>query len=171
MDFFISVRKSALLVVLLLISLSAFSQRYLVLKRRNHVLHQFAPGDDISFKLKGEKVFNNGLIIGFSDNSIKLHYNEISFDEIEKIKLPYRDSHFISLFSGLAVTGGVLFIGLDQANQLLVQGNGLGPSEETLMISGGLIGTGLLLQLFVKKKFKITGRKYRLEATDFNYAK
>lgn len=141
----------------------------MVLKKRNKVIHTFEAGQDILFKLKNEKYYQKAMIVGFSDHIIHTHYYDLHFDEIDKIKLSDSGNHFVNLASGLTLRAGLLFLAVDQINQGLVRGQGFGPSEETLLISGSLVGVGLLLKLFVKNKFKITGHKYRLEATDFNY--
>lgn len=164
-------QKLLLLILLLHCYGSLLAQNFLVLKKRSKVINTFHPGDDIVFKLKGESHFQKAMITGFSQEKIITHYFDLNLSEIDKIKLPDKKSHLVSLFSKLSITGGVLFITLDQANQVLVMRETFGPSEETLMISGSMIGFGLFLKLFVKRTFKINSYKYRLETTDFNYSR
>lgn len=154
--------------VLFLAAAEVSSQYYLELKRRTKVIQRYQAGDEIQFKLKGEKYFNKGRIIGFSDQKIKLRFSEIAISEIQTIRVAENSRYGVELLSNAAITAGVFFILIDQGNQLLVQDEGLGPSSQTLLISGSLVGGGLLLKLLQKKKFSLKNTRYRLVTTDFN---
>ncbi len=142
-----------------------FAQYYLVLKKRSRVKHVFEAGESLKFRLKGERFYYEHMMVGFHPDKVRFHYFDLNINEIASLKIPKAGNYAVSLASQLTITGGVF--ALDQLNQGLVMNEGLGPSEETLLISGGLLGTGLLLKLFKKRKFKIDGIKYRLETTDF----
>ena len=155
---------------LLLVPLSSsgvFAQYYLVLKNRTKIKYVFAAGDELKFKLHGEDFYNEQMIKGFGAEKIRFHYFDLALSEVSHIKVSELRKNGLTLLSRLAITGGVLFMVADQFNQLAIMNEALGPSDETLVITGTLIGTGLLLKLFQKRKFKIDGRKYRLETTDF----
>ena len=125
-----------------------FSQYYLVLKKRSKIKYVFEAGESLKFKLHGEDFYTKQMIVGFGPNKIRFHYFELDLSEVSHLKVPKARKNAVSLFSRLTLTAGVLFIFLDQFNQGFVIGEGFGPSEETLIISGALVGTGLLLKLF-----------------------
>lgn len=160
-------RYTILFFCLLIVSCKASAQYYLQLKKRNKVIHTYTPGDRIRFKLKGDKYYSDQLIIGFANSTIKFRLLDVNINDIEAVKLPERSSYGLDLLAGATFTGGVLFLAIDQLNQLSVQDEGLGPSSETLLISGSLIGTGAILWLLKKKKFKFKSARYRLVPTDF----
>ena len=153
----------------LVLTFSASAQYYLQLKKRTKVIHTYSAGDHIKFKLKGDDFYSDQVVIGVTDSTIKFRLLDIALTDIEAVKVPERGSYGLDLISGAAITAGIFFMVIDQANQLFVQGEGLGPSKETLLISGSLIGSGLFLRLFKKKKFKFKSKRYRLVATDFNF--
>lgn len=151
----------------LLSSSGVFAQYYLVLKKRTKIKYVFSAGDQLKFKLHGERFYNEQMIKGFGAEKIRFHYFDLALKEVSHIKVSRLRKNGLTLLSRLAISGGVLFMVVDQLNGLAILDEGLGPSEETLFITGTLLGTGLLLKLFQKRKFKINGRKYRLQTTDF----
>ncbi|MEM9857302.1 MAG: hypothetical protein AAF843_08095 [Bacteroidota bacterium] len=143
------------------------AQYYLQLKKRNKVIHTYMAGDNIKFKLKGEDFYTNQIITGVTDSTIKFRFLDVAFKDIEVLKLSSRRSYGLDLVAEFGMKAGIIFLVIDQFNQLAIQGEGLGPSSEVLIISGSLISTALIIWLLKKKKFKFKSGRYRLMATDF----
>ncbi|MEM7107580.1 MAG: hypothetical protein AAF519_05085 [Bacteroidota bacterium] len=143
------------------------AQYYLQLKKRNKVIHTYASGDNIIFRLKDDKFYYDQMITGVTGTTIKFRFYDVTIQDIEVVKVPSRSSYGLDLLSGAALTAGVFFLAIDQGNQLFVQGEGLGPSDEVLIVTGALVGTGVLIKLLKKKKFRFKSRKYRLVSTAF----
>ncbi|MEM7107581.1 MAG: hypothetical protein AAF519_05090 [Bacteroidota bacterium] len=160
-------KRIALVFFLILTASSLSGQYYLQLKKRNKVIHTYAAGDNISFKLKGDDYLNDQMIIGLADSIIKFRLFEVAFSDIEFVTIRDRKQYGIDLTSTIAITAGELFLVGDQFNQLFIENEGFGPSSETLIIGGSIIGFGLLLRLLKKRKFKIKAGGYRLFTTDF----
>ena len=167
MVFLFMSRLCAIWIFFSLMSFTATAQYYLQLKKRNKVIHTYSAGDRIRFKLEGVNFYTNQMITGVTDSTIKFHLLDVAIRDIKVVKLLKRDSYGLDLVSRMAVTAGVFFLAIDQVNQLFVQDEGLGPSSETLIISGSLVSGGLLIWLLKKKRFRLKAGKYRLSTTDF----
>ncbi|MEM9390121.1 MAG: hypothetical protein AAGA02_06580 [Bacteroidota bacterium] len=148
-------------------SYTASAQYYLQLKKRNKVIHTYSAGDRIRFKLQGDDFYTDQMITGVTDSTIRFRLSDVAIRDIKVVKLLKRDSYGLDLVSGAAVTAGIFFLAIDQVNQLFVQDEGLGPSSETLIISGSLVSAGLIIWLLKKKRFRLKVGKYRLSTTDF----
>ncbi|MEM6522225.1 MAG: hypothetical protein AAGF85_07055 [Bacteroidota bacterium] len=160
--------KGVFLLLFILLFVSPLSaQYYLQLKKRNKVIHTYSSGDNIIFRLKDDKFYYDQMIMGVTDTTIKFRLYDVSIQDIELVKVPSRSSYGLDLLSSATLTAGIFFLAIDQANQLFVQDEGLGPSDEVLIISGVLVGSGLFIKLLKKKKFSFKNQKYRLTSTDF----
>lgn len=120
----------------------------------------FHEGEEIRYRLRGERNFRHGLIQGFGQNVIRFHYLEVPLSEIETIDISrkeYTRFHFRSSGTKVMIAGAA-FLVLDWGNQQEV-------SPATLTISGSMIAAGFILRLLQKRKFTPGGR-YRLEIID-----
>lgn len=159
--------KALVTILVLLICLPATAQRKLIIaKRASPAKYVFYEGDEIRFKLKGEKFWNKALIQGLGEDFIRLHYTTIKLSEIEAIDISsVGGGHFLKLVSGIAITAGVGFAAIDQFNRTVVDGEP-GVDEKTMIIAGGLVASGVILNLLRRKKVKVGGR-FRLRVGEY----
>lgn len=112
-------------------------------------------GDNIAFNLKEDKAKISATITGFQDSVIVFRGFKVNPSEISHI---YVDSKTISWFvlrykyTRLFLYTGIGYFLVDVANSGEI-------SEETLAISGTLVGAGLLAKLLVSDKLAIKGKR------------
>lgn len=157
--------KSFILICLLLASLSSLAQSqpspYLLLKKagtQKEVV--FYEGDEIRFRIRGEDHYRRALIQGLRIDTVRFHYFEVAIRDIEVIDIRghrYQHFHFASAGSKV-IAAGMLFLAGDYVNQKLIQDEPGGLSTQTWAIAGSIVGAGLILKLFQKRRFRPGGR-------------
>jgi hypothetical protein len=122
----------------------------------------FYEGDQMRFRLKGEKYFIEDYIFGLRGNTIRFHYYEIQTTEIEAIDIRGQKRSFFSLgsLSGKLIIAGIAFIGIDQLNQVVIRDEPAGVSKGVAIVSGSLIAGGVLAGLLNKRYFKVGKKNY-----------
>ncbi|ELR69103.1 hypothetical protein C900_05492 [Fulvivirga imtechensis AK7] len=154
------------LLFLVLMASQVVAQRKLIIaKPASPAKYTFYEGEEIRFKLKGERYWNKAFIQGLGDDYIRLHYTTIALSEIEMIDIRSRSHSYLHMVAAIGVYGGVGFIGIDQFNRSIVKGES-GFDEKTMLIGGALLSTGALIYLLKRKKVKI-GRKFRLRVAEY----
>jgi hypothetical protein len=149
------VRKLAVFFLLMVLADRASSQHYLLFSKKSYRQAIYRVGDVISFRVKAEQQKIRGQIIGFEDSLIVFRNYKINPKEITHL---YVDKKTISWYilrykySRILLFSGAGYLLLDTLNTGELK-------EETLIISGSLIGAGLLAQLLISKKMKIRGRR------------
>lgn len=153
----------ALMFCISLIVAPTFGQSGLYFSRNNKMIVSYHAGDKLTFRLKGEKFYTSQMIVGFQGDRIKFHYFDLELDEIDRIDISNENKNAIDVLSRLTFQAGVLFILIDIFNQGVIRNEGYEPTSASLIISGSLLATSGLAKLLSKKKFKIDGRKYKLQ--------
>ncbi len=156
----IKVGSSFLLIILILASVVAgFSQKQLILMKRERVLLRLYPGDEITFKLKGEDRVRKTYINNIFETAVVTHRDTVAFDRIER--LYFTQEKFHNRLGAYLIAGGVVLFLIDQVNYSLIQGNDFtidnGVSKASL--AGIVIGVPLVLS---KKKSQKLTPAYRL---------
>lgn len=130
----------------------------------------FKSGDEIRFKLKGEKHFRQDHIISIKDSSIIFHYNKINLDEISEIDIRRKDFLDINLkqIGTLMQISGGMYIVLDQFNKTVVQGREWQFEEDVWVTGAVLLAAGTGIKFLHPRKFKVGGR-YKLHIININY--
>ncbi|MEL7001890.1 MAG: hypothetical protein AAFN93_04050 [Bacteroidota bacterium] len=160
-----------LLLLLICFSSDLFGQRYLLLRktgRRYKIV--FNEGEEMRFKLKGERFFNKGLIQGFGDDHIRFHYFTIKLDEIAEIDVSRKNFTAFN-YSGAGATvvvGSVGYLAIDQFNQTVIRDEPFRVNERTAIISGSLATAGFLMRFLQKKRFKMKNKKHVMQITDLS---
>lgn len=139
------------------------AQSRLVIKKRGKIIATYQQGDHLKFKLKGEDFYYNQLVLGFEGELIKFRFYDIHVSEIETIKAFNRKKNAAAVVSAATSRAAIFFFSIDLFNQGIVNGDGFEPSEQTMMITGGLVATSLITKLLAGNKVKIDGRKFTLE--------
>lgn len=160
-----------LILFLILLSISGKAQqRYLILKKKNRPYSViFQEGDELRFKLKGEKYFTKGLIEGFGVDEIRFHYYRIKLNEIAEIDVGSKNFTIFSFRSGPGklLISGFAFVAIDQFNQTVVNDQPFSINGKTALIGGALTTSGIVLKLIQKKRWKFKKQKHWMEIVDF----
>lgn len=120
-------------------------------KNKNKTVY-YKAGDVISFKIIGNKSKTKGEIVELKDSVIvfkgyEVHINKIAclyIDEKTKWWLRYK-------IAQLSLIAGIGYLALDVINTGELK-------KETLIVSGTVIGVGLLAKLLISNKIKIRGK-------------
>ena len=122
----------------------------------------FYEGDQMRFRLKGEKYFIEDYIFGLRGNTIRFHYYEIQTTDIEAIDIRGQKRSFFSLgsLSGKLIIAGIAFVGIDQLNQVVIRDEPVGVSKGVAIVSGTLVAGGILAGLLNKRYFKVGKKNY-----------
>jgi hypothetical protein len=138
-------------------------QTYFVVQKTGRVKNfKYKPGNTIIFQVKGELNFRTASISRLYDSTIVLdNGSKISLQDITKVRKPRTMLKILSTFSfGL----GVGYLSIDVVNNLI---NGIGPvfNQETLLISGILVGSALIMRQFSDRTLTM-GPQWRLIIVD-----
>ncbi|WP_375416724.1 hypothetical protein [uncultured Hymenobacter sp.] len=147
-----------LVVFLALVCICSFSclgQNCLYFKKNNHREAFYTSGDVITFNLKGNKAKISEQIKGFEDSLIVFQFYKVNPKEIAAIYVDKKTKIWFILrykYEKIFLLSGVLFLPIDIINTGRVQ-------EKSMLISGGLLTTGLLARWLISDKMKIKGRR------------
>ncbi|MEJ2003430.1 MAG: hypothetical protein P8X57_00350 [Cyclobacteriaceae bacterium] len=144
-------------------------ERYLLLRKVGKPYQIiFEEGEQMRFRVKGEKHFVEDYIQGLSGDYIRFHYYNIHLDEIEAIDVRDRNFTVFSFRSspGKLIVAGVGLIVIDQANQVLIRDEPAGLSTGTAIVAGSLVASGFLLRAIQKKYFR-PGGKFKIEIVNY----
>lgn len=112
----------------------------------------YRPGDDISFRLKGNKRKISGEILELTDGVIVFHGFKVQVDEISSLYIDEKTKWWLRYkIEQLGLMAGVAYLALDLLNNGQI-------NKETVVISGTLIGVGLIGKLLIGNRIKIRGR-------------
>lgn len=139
----------------------SFPQKTIMVKKFGGTAHySYKAGDLISLKtFKNQKL--KGLIWDFTDSTLAIGENYvIRWEEIKSIR---REVYAPKLFSKVLLILGAGYLTLDAANNLI--NNDQVFNTNTLIVSGSMIGAGLLLIPFSHRNLKI-GDKWRIYLLD-----
>lgn len=164
-------RLVSFVILLLLISVCSKGQNVLMLDKAGTAKKTFfKSGDEIRYKLKGEKHFRQDHIVSVKDSSLVFHYNKINLDDISEIDI--RNKNFIKFNLKQAGTllqiSGAMYIVLDQFNKTVVQGREWEFEEDVWITGAVLIVAGTGIKFLHPRKFKVGGR-YKLRIININY--
>lgn len=141
-------------------------QKLLVLEKAGTIKnYKYKLGDEITVETKRDKLVFSGSLTEIKDSTIMVeYYNEIKLTEISRV---LRKRELLRIFSGAAITAGVFYFSLDAINGII---NNDSPiiAESTLIATGALIGSGLLMRPFVVRKYDLED-KWRLKILDFSF--
>ena len=146
--------KTLLIVFLLVVINSCFGQpTFLMLQKKNKNKNvYYKPGDEISFRRMESKRRITGEIIDFRDSVVVFKGFEVRITEISSLYIDEKTKWWLrfKIEQLCLITGGGYLL-LDTINNGEV-------SVDTLIISGALIGAGLMAKGFIGNRIKIKGR-------------
>ncbi len=155
----------AVLLMTLLFSIPAFSQRKQELIRQNEhrnllMLQKknknknvyYEKGDVISFQINGRKSKIKAEIIDFKDSTIIFQGFEVNVDQIKCIYIDEKTKWWLRYKTAqLSFITGMGYLALDVINTGKIDKN-------TLAVTGTIVGVGLVAKLLISNKIKIRRR-------------
>jgi hypothetical protein len=140
---------------LLFISLAdCFSQRSLLMlqkKNKNKTVY-YKAGDVISFKIIGNRFKTKGEIVELKDSVIVFKGYEVPINKIFCLYIDEKTRWWLRYkIAQLSLIAGTGYLVLDVINTGELK-------KETLIVSGTVIGVGLLAKLLISNKIKIRGK-------------
>jgi hypothetical protein len=160
-------RKDKLLLVLLIffVSYSVEAQNILIVERPGTIKnYKYYTGDEIKLKTISTDATISGMIIDISDSSLIInHQYEIMISDITII---YRNKWGFRFLQYISLIGGLFYLGINTLNGVINSDDPIVP-EETLIISGSMIGFGIVLTPLTTRRYKIDKEKWRIVILDF----
>ncbi|WOK07959.1 MAG: hypothetical protein ACMVP2_19660 [Imperialibacter sp.] len=142
------------LVTLLCFPLRA-QQPYLLFHKSNTREAQYFAGEVIAFRIKDNDFKVTDQIKGFRDGLVLFDGYEVHPNDFEVLYTDQKTRAWFAFgykFVKLTMIAGAGYLALDVINTGRFDKN-------TMIISGSLIGAGLIGRLFIREKFKIKGKK------------
>ena len=138
-------------------------QLMLVENKRNLKNFKYYPGEDIRLKVRPDHRIIEGEITCLKDSTMCIgDWEEVSYHDIRFI---YRSRQMIRIARSVFLISGVAYFSIDSFNRLI---NNDSPVilAETALISGGLLGTSILLTPLRYKRLK--PEKWRIKMLNFD---
>jgi hypothetical protein len=154
-----TLRACLISVFTLCLSLPGASQKQLILLKKENVLLRLYPGDELIFKLKGNKSVITSYVANLYDNAVVAHRDTIPFNKIERIY--FTQSKFYNRIGYLFVIGGAGLFLIDQLNLVAVQHQEPNFDSRVSAFSISALALGIPMILLKKKSQKLT-YKYHL---------
>ena len=146
--------KSLSLSILFLVAISCFGQQSaLMLQKRNGNKNAYYKiGEEISFRVNGNRSKITGVIMALEDSVIVFHGFEVHVSEIRSIYIDDKTKWWLRYkIEQLLLLGGTAYLFVDVINNQKL-------SKETAIIAGTAIGGGLLAKLIIGNRIKMRGR-------------
>ncbi len=138
------------------ISLTCTAQRqYLLFHKNARREAQYFAGEVIAFRIKDNDFKVTDQIKGFRDGLVLFDGYEVKPADFEVLYVDNKTRYWFTfpyMFVRVTTIAGVGYLGLDVLNTGRFDKN-------TMIISGSLIGAGMIGRLFIRKRFKIKGQK------------
>jgi hypothetical protein len=141
---------STLLLILLFIGLDGFGQKLLFHKNRRREAF-YKVGDQISFRIKGSKAKYTETIVSFEDSVIVFENAKLHPSKISHLYADHKTSgwyFFRFKYQRILPRAAIAWILVDLLNTATVQ-------KKTFVISGSLVGAGLLAKWLIGDRIKI----------------
>jgi hypothetical protein len=160
-------RKDEFWIVLLFFSFvyNACAQNILIVERPGTIKnYKYYTGDEIKLKTISTDATVSGTIIDISDSSLIInHQYEIMVSDITTI---YRNKWGFRFLQYISLIGGMFYLGINTLNGVINSDVPIVP-QETLIISGSMIGFGIALTPLTTRRYKIDKVKWRVVILDF----
>jgi hypothetical protein len=144
----------ALWLMLFISYTNCFSQRNLLMlqkKNKNKTVY-YKAGDVISFKIIGNKFKTKGEIVELKDSVIVFKGYEVPISKIACLYIDEKTKWWLRYkIAQLSLIAGTGYLALDVINTGELK-------KETLIVSGTVIGVGLIAKLLISNKIKIRGK-------------
>jgi len=131
---------------------SSFSQKQLVLVKRESVVLRFTEGEYLRCKLKNKQK-KDGKILELTDTQVITTNDTLSITSIESLSMKgKRKTNVTRGVGGLLFIGGLGYFAIDQVNRLIVDGaDDFDEKGAVISLSIAAVGAGIL---FIKRPYK-----------------
>ncbi len=121
---------------------------------------RYLEGQEISFKMNGQRIVHTGKITQLGDTSFLL--NEIMPVPIGDIRmiLNYKSRYWAKFFHKLTFSAGILYTGIGIINRLIISDAPPILEEQFIYTGAGLTGGSFLFRLFYPAKYRIGKARY-----------
>ncbi len=136
----------------------AFGQTHLAIKKPSgKKKEEFFIGGWLIYKLKNDDKIQRDVIHGFDveQGEVVFEYISVPLKDIEWV---YSQKEHRNTYQTKLIAAGVLFPIIDQFNNMVIAKNDFRWSQGVLITSGGLILTGLSINLLRRKKYRLKNR-------------
>ncbi|HOY31531.1 MAG TPA: hypothetical protein PKW80_06600 [Bacteroidales bacterium] len=141
-----------------------FAQKVLILENLSiGKSFKFFTGDDIGIRVNDTTPKVSGKITEILDSSIIIA-NRDAFD-LKEIAVVYKQRRGIQIVSSSLMAFGTLYLGVDAVNNVIHGGHPV-INADVAVISAAIVAAGGVLQLFSKRKCKISKEKWHLKIID-----
>ena len=125
-------------------------------------------GDEIKFRLVGEKHFNNESIKKLQGDSVILQNSSIHVNDISKVDIRKCNQHRMNpdILAGASVIAGVGYFIVDQFNHTVVKQRGWDVNGKVVRTSAILIATGIIIHKTKRRYFK-TNKNNKISIVTF----
>lgn len=150
------INKFITLVLLCFLSITCFGQgeKYLVLDKPGRIKRlRYFVGDELIFKLAGDKIVYKDMIEAVSDSAIKIRGTLVPIKDIDAV-IRYRESSLLKQAIYILPRAGILYFLADTFNPIFYGGE-VFVSRSGVIVGSSLIAGSFLLRLFKKKTYQI----------------
>jgi hypothetical protein len=145
---------SMLLLLLVLPSESFSQEKYLVMDKPGHIKRiRYYTGDEIIFKLKGDKTTYSTIIQAVGDSTIRVRDTDIPVNNIRSI-IRHTENGFLYQASRILPKAGILYFLADTFNPIF-RGEKPHVSRSGVVVGSTLFLGGNALKLFRKRTLKV----------------
>jgi hypothetical protein len=120
---------------------------------------RYYQGDELHFKLKGDKYIYHTRISDFQADGIIINEALIPLSQIKSI-IVYNRSGLFKQAKRLIPKAGIVFIALDMVNPIITRGENLKVQTQSVLIGGAITAAGLALNLFNKRTYHLNKVRY-----------
>lgn len=152
-------RSLFLTLVFAILSGVIYAQTFMVLEKMGtKKRYVYYVGEEIQYKLPGEKDFRSARITQILDSAFVTHNDSIPFRSIDKINIKsQRKPGLLSAAGPMLIIAGLGYFAIDQINQGVVQGGGSSIDSSVVTASAIISGTGAMIMILRKNKVPLGG--------------
>lgn len=149
------------IVVISFIFKDSYGQDFLLLSKTGGSKRiKIYEGDDLRFRLDGERFFNIGKIKSLKNDSIHFENSAVHISSISKVDIRGYNMHRVNpdFLGNAGIFAGSGYFFVDQFNHTVVKQRGWKVNGTVVRTSAIMIVTGVLIKLSWRKYFKVKGK-------------
>jgi hypothetical protein len=133
---------------------SLAQENYLVLDKPGRIKRiRYYTGDEIIFRLKGDKTKYSTILQAIGDSTIRVRDTDIPVKDIRSVTR-YSENGFLYQIARILPKAGILYFAADTFNPIF-RGEKPSVSRSGVIVGGSLFVGGQALKLFRKRTFKV----------------